>query len=280
MLVLTLLGISLVAGAQEWEDSIRMESEKIMMSDEWTARSASLQKMPILLENALREEGSFNMAFDSSRVSVVYAPDSSFRLLSGQAILEGDDTHYYGALQTRDQEQDPFIFQSETADTSFLGSVRGALYYNIIKCNLEARDYYILFGFRAESYFTNRKAAEVLYFDSGIPQLGAPIFFDKNNEPQDHIALTYSSDVGARLNYDTTQQMIIYDHLIPMKSPYEKDRILKVPDGSYRGYKWMDGKGWIYIEKVFDQISETAPREVPVLGNSKEKDIFGRTKNR
>ena len=92
--LITILEHSKAQELYHWEDSIRTISEEIMLSDKWTARAASLDKMPFVLAQALDQEGSFELPFDSGRIAIVYAPDSSFRIMTGQAVLQNDDIKY------------------------------------------------------------------------------------------------------------------------------------------------------------------------------------------
>lgn len=259
-------------------------SEEIMLGDEWTARAASLQKMPMVLSRALDQDGSFLQQFDSSRISIVYAPDSTFRILTGQAVLEGDDITYYGLLQRKNDERNPIFFTDDApefgVDIRNKDSWDGAVYYNLEKVTFRGTDYYLLFGFSAKSFFESTKTIEVLYFEDGMVRFGAPIFYDKNEHPLYRYTHTYASDVGARLNYDSTLGMIIFDNLIPMKSPYKEREVQMVPDGSYSGFKWEPDLGFVFVEKIFDHISLEAPREKPVLDAEHGKDLFGRAPRR
>ena len=269
-----------------WEDSIRVISEEIMLSDQWIARAASLDKMPVLLAQALDQEGSFDITFDSSRISIVYAPDSSFRIMTGQAVLQNEDIKYYGLLQRKSDERNPVFFNDNSySPTDIENDVlsaetwNGALYYNLRPFTFKNKEFFVLFGFAAKSLFENSKVTEVLYFEDGQPRFGAPVFLNENSETKNRISIVYSADVGARMNYDTALQMIIYDHLIPMKSPYKERQVVMVPDGSYCGYIWSaEHQGWSYVDKLFTQVLTEAPREKPVLDSEKGQDLFGRSK--
>jgi hypothetical protein len=267
-----------------WEDTARTTSEEIMMADEWTARAASLERMPSVLSKALDQDSSFYTDFDSSRISVTYAPDSSFRLLTGQAVLEGDNIKYYGLLQLKADERNPiFLHDYSHVPADIEHEVltpddwNGAIYYNMLKFHFHEKDYYLAFGFAAKSFFENCKVAEVIYFDEdGEIKFGAPVFKDISGDYLSRLSMVYSADVGAKLNYDTTLSMIVYDNLIPMKSPYKERKVLMVPDGSYSGYIWNADEGWIFIDKIFHETLEEAPREIPVLDQQKGRDITGR----
>lgn len=185
-----------------WEDTIRNVAEEIMMSDQWTARAASLDKMPDLLSRALDQDGSFDLSFDSTRISVVYAPDSSFRILTGQAVLEGDEIKYYGLVQKKNDERNPVFLRDNSyapgelyEDVLGADTWNGAVYYNLVPFNFEGKEYYLLFGFAAKSLFENSKVAEVLFFQDGEIRFGAPVFFNDQGETKNRIMITYSADV-------------------------------------------------------------------------------------
>lgn len=274
-----------------WEDTARTTSEEIMMADEWTARAASLAKIPSVLTKALDHDGSFYTSFDSSRISITYAPDSTFRILTGQAVLEGDNIKYYGLLQLKTDERNPVLLHDYSHVPADIAKEvlspndwNGAVYYKMLKFRFAERDYYMAFGFSAKSFFENCKVAEVIYFEEdGAIKFGAPVFKDINGDYQSRLSLVYAADVGAKLNYDTSLAMIVFDNLIPMKSPYKERKVLMVPDGSYSGYTWNDDVGWVFVDKIFHETLDEAPREIPVLDQQKGKDITGRpikSKNR
>lgn len=269
----------------DWEDTIRDVSEEIMMADQWTARAASLEKMPDLLSRVLGQEGSFNFSFDSTRISVVYAPDSSFRIMTGQAVLQGDEIKYYGLLQKQSDERNPVFF----TDNSYVpqeieqeiltpDTWNGAVYYNLVPFKYQEKDCYLLFGFAAKSLFEYSKVVEVLHFEEEGVRFGAAVFLDEEARSRNRITIVYSADVGARLNYDTTLQMIVFDNLIPMKSPYKERQVLMVPDGSYSGYIMSESGDWTFVDKLPTEILTEAPRERPVLDQQKGRDLFGRSK--
>ncbi|MBK8506390.1 MAG: hypothetical protein IPL46_31825 [Saprospiraceae bacterium] len=286
VLLLTILELSFAQELYHWEDSVKVISQEIMLSDKWTARAASLDKMPSALAQALDQDGSFDLTFDSARIAIVYAPDSSFRIMTGQAVLQNEDIKYYGLLQQKSDERNPIFFIDNSYnlidienDVLSAETWNGAVYYNLRSFRYENKDFFLVFGFAAKSLFENSKVTEVLYFEDGQPKFGAPVFFNDEGETKSRISIMYSADVGARMNYDTTLQMIIYDHLIPMKSPYKERQVVMVPDGSYCGYVLgVEHEGWTYVDKLFTEILTEAPREKPVLDLEKGQDIFGRSK--
>ena len=89
------------------------------------------------------------------------------------------------------------------------------------------------------------------------------------------IVKEYSSEASVRMNYDPLMEMVIFDHLITQNGPHGEGPV-NYPDGSYEGYKFEEGR-WNYVEKVFDQVQDEAPRPFPVL-EGEQKTIFGKDK--
>jgi hypothetical protein len=119
-----------------------------------------------------------------------------------------------------------------------------------------------------------------LSFDAaGKPVFGAPVF-DKPDVPQKESRLffEYSAEASVRVNWDEQYQMVLFDHLIPWPSPFGRG-VSFVPDGSYDGLRLEKGR-WKFIEKVFNDAQDEAPRPEPVLDNRQEKDIMGRDKKK
>ena len=149
----------------------------------------------------------------------------------------------------------------------------GSVYYNLREVDGPEGKYYLLFGFDGDSFFRKRKLIDVLYFKEGKPVFGAPVFVHEDNQRKHRIVREYSAEVSTRCNYDELLELIIFDHLIELEGPYGEG-LVNYPDGSYEAYR-LEGGLWWHVDKVFDQVSEEAPRPAPVLDN-RQKDIFGK----
>jgi hypothetical protein len=152
----------------------------------------------------------------------------------------------------------------------------GCLYYNLRKQN---DDSYLVFGFDASTALENRKIADVLTIKDDEVTLGSEIFEDKNNKGSyaNRLVLDYASDANVNLNYNPSLKMIVHDHLIKRMGRLPGQGPVDLPDGSYEGYSYHDGK-WIYKEKIFNHTYDEAPRPKPVLDKkSGNPDIFGRS---
>lgn len=176
----------------------------------------------------------------------------------------------------------------------------GAIYYNIKTVESTAHGkYYLLFGYDSNNFFTHRKIIEAMQIKDGKAYFGMPVFqippdileekkkiaeFNANvpvgnrvkvtdaemlankgaPEVLNRFMITYSAEASAVLNYDEEYGMILFDNLISTGGNYKNQGQMKVPDGSYRGFKLQTDGTWIQVEKVFNDFQETAPRPVPL----------------
>lgn len=237
-------------------------------------RFGATRELAKKLVQALKRPNSFNYKFDrlSQYVSIQYPQDSTFRVFSWQLFVNDKEYRYYGAIQVN--ESDLKLFGLIDRSFQMQGNLEqmttnpeewyGALYYGIHETEGPQGKYYILFGYDHTEFFRQRKIAEVLYFRDGKPQFGAPVFIDpQSGRTKNRLVIEYSAATSAGLRYDEIQEIIIFDHLLTMNGQYGEGPT-NFPDGSYEGYKEKDGM-WHYIEKVYDIISDEAPRPYPVL---------------
>lgn len=253
-------------------------------------RFGACRKFIPLLAKGLKIPGSFSYPFSQlQQVSILYPPDSSFRVFSWQLYVDENTYHYYGAIQMNTPGQELYPLIDRSADIPYPEQLTlspnnwyGVVYYNLKAFPSKEGTKYLLFGYDGYQFFEKRKVVDVLHFPDGKPMLGAPVFLEPGqageaDKIRNRLVLEYSSDASVRLNYDENFRMITYDHLILAGGIYRGQGPVMVPDGSYCGYRLKKGM-WEYQDKLFDQVQEEAPREYPVLDTRKGKNIFGKEK--
>lgn len=257
-------------------------------------RFGACKKFIPKLVQALKHKNSFNYPFERlNTISILYPPDSTFRIITWQLYVDKDTYHQYGAIQMNsvdlklhrllDRPGNPLNIESRELNTE---QWLGAVYYNIFQFESSEGTQYLLFGFDGKSFFSKRKVLDVLKFREGKPVFGSPVFVkQKENEPtttKSRIVLDYSSESTIRLNYDLHLEMIIFDHLTQQPSPFPGEDFTWIPDGTYEGYLFKNGI-WEYQEKIFDHQYEMNefPVPEPILGGNRKsrKNIIGKKKN-
>jgi hypothetical protein len=228
----------------------------------------------------------------------LYAPDSTFRILTWEISLSNYYVRQRGAIQYRTADGSlklvPLRDVSEFTDNP-LDSVRtkdnwiGAVYYDIIETKYKGRNYYTLFGYDAYSMVSNKKWIEVMSFDNrGLPVFGSTTFSFPNDSiqrpDQYRFSIEYKKEAATTVDFNADQNMILFDHLISENNQPDNPWTY-IPDGDYEGFQWKAGK-WVHVDKVFNQKLEDGQFPMPdplkdANGNNNEEKLKQQTeKNR
>jgi hypothetical protein len=215
------------------------------------------------LVKALKEKNSFSYPFLnlSSFVSIKKSDDNKFRIITWFTMSNDGNYRFYGAIQMNnpqklelyplvDHSQNLKLATSLADSTLKINQWLGAVYYHIIPVTNIKEPYYLLFGWKGKSSETNSKVIETLSFVNGKPEFGKAVLQNqpKSNSFHQRIIFDYTKEASMLLRYDKEENMIIFDHLIPLnddKGPLS----IYAPDLSYDGLKFKSGK-WYFIENI------------------------------
>ncbi len=273
------------------EDTLAILAYAVVNDSIETERFAACKVLITNLVRALKTPNSFQYPFDRLRsVSILTPPDSTFRIFTWQLFVNDSTYRYYGAIQMNSPELQlfPLIDRSfelsnfPVSDQLTPDRWYGALYYSLMPIGNARQRYYLLFGYDAFTFFEKRKLIEVLSFDpNGKPVFGAPVFNRPDSVrtaaaagPEMRLILQFSAEAAIKLNWVPEYEKILYDHLIPMPSPFGRG-ITRVPDGSYEGFNVVKGK-LEYVNKVFQDVNPEVPMPEPILDARKGRDLLGK----
>lgn len=246
------------------EDSLQQIARFMILDSLEVGRLLAYKDFVPVLLRALKVKNSFYYPFDSVLgISKLYAPDSSFRIITW--YIEIDDYRGYqkGLIQhnTKDGSLKLNILfdNSEWADNKHSKICRdtnwiGAVYYNMIKTQHQGKNYYTLFGIDREGLRSQRKWIDVLSFDERKnPVFGGGFSFKEDSiiKPmQSRFSIEYKKEARTYVNYEPELKLILFDHLISETEEPEFPWTF-VPDGDYEGFKWQNGQ-WVHVDKVFN----------------------------
>jgi len=247
----------------EKEDSLKVLSDSLINAGDPAVRFRADSQFIRTLVRAFKVPYSFYYPLDSLEgISRLYAPDSTFRILTWQ--YKKDDLLFLqeGAIQMNQPDGSLKLyplFDGSMFTARPLDSVRtrrnwiGAIYYRIIEKSYNGINYYTLIGFDDFTRSSNKKWMEVLTFSrsNGEPMFGGPYFSFQDDSvrrrTQYRFNIEYKKDAATRFNYDPNMDMVMFDHLVPEgDEPNRKDSY--IPDGDFEGFKWQDGM-WVHVEK-------------------------------
>ena len=273
------------------EDSLKMYAKDLNVDSFAANRMRSDSFFIKVLRRSLAVKNSFYYPFDSVKgIGNLYAPDSSFRIITWSLSYSEDFSSQRGVIQylTADGRPKyiPLIDNSQLTpypEDSVRGNKNwiGAVYYNVIQTKYKGRNYYTLFGFDPNSIRSNKKWIEVLTFGPDqSPVFGGQYFsFEKDSvrrPTQFRYSIEYKKEASSTVNFDPELNLILVDHLISESDEPELPFTF-VPDGDYEGFKWVNGK-WLHIDKVFNEKLQDgqAPVPDPILdakGNTNEEKL-------
>ncbi len=260
---------------QQKEDSLRVVAQKIIVGRNPEDRLKADSTFTRMLMRALKTNNSFYYPFDSLQsISVLFAPDSTFKIFTWQMVINENVVRQHGAIQMRtdDGSLKRFVLIDKSdvtqhpADTvgDNMGWI-GAIYYKIIEKRSMNQNYYTLLGFDQNNIRSDKKMIEVLTFVNGEPIFGGRYFSFEDDKvfktSMSRYIMEFKKDAGPRLNYDPDLDMIVAEHLISESSQSDK-KWTYIGDGDYEGFKWQGGK-WVHVEKIFNYITPLGKEPVP-----------------
>ena len=257
------------------EDSLKLCASKIIQGINAGNRFNADSMFTRILVRSLKTTNSFHYPFDSLQtVSILYSPDSVFRIFTWQLVINENVIRQHGAIQMKTYDGSlklyPLIDKSDvtTNVTDTVGNHFGwigAIYYKIIAKRSSNQNYYTLLGFDENNIRSSRKIIEVLSFVNDEPVFGGRYFSYEDDAvfktSQSRYIMEYKKEAGPRLNYDKELDIIVVEHLVSeSKEPNKKWTL--VGDGDYEGFKWKNGK-WVHVEKIFNMVTPDGQPPMP-----------------
>lgn len=269
------LSRSEINALQKKEDSLKNISLQIIQGRTAAERFTADSQFTKMFVRALKIKNSFYYPFDSLiTISKLVPDDSSFKIFTWQMVVNDNETRQHGAIQMKTADgslklfplidkSDVTVNKEDTIGNNF--GWMGAVYYQLIEKHSFGKNFYTLLGYDENNISSNKKVIEMLTFKNGEPIFGGANFsFPDNSVIKKYKAryiMEFKKNASPRLTYDSSQDMIIYEHLISETGEPQK-KYTYIPDGDYEGLKWSDGK-WVHINKVFTQKTPEGQEPVP-----------------
>jgi hypothetical protein len=212
-----------------------------------------------IFQNHLRAillKSSFSELDSIKNISVLVAPDKSFRIITWTRPSYEGSYFYYGFIQTVSKKTHQVnvidlidsTYSIEKPEMAKLNPSRwyGAVYYKMLVNKKGGKNYYTLLGWKGNSPLTTQKVIEVFYFAGDKPMFGFPLL-KTEKVYHNRIIFEYVSQASMSLRYEESKKMIVFDHL----SSGGKSELnsLNGPDGSYDALKFKNGR-WELLRDV------------------------------
>ncbi|RKD17505.1 hypothetical protein BCY91_16965 [Pelobium manganitolerans] len=247
-----------------FEDSLQNLGHTILTDTLQEKRVEANYQFIKTLVDALKEKNSFYYPFNKLRdiVSVQKTEDNKFRIFTWFNQYADGTYRYFGAIQVNNpQKLELYPLLDNTQEISALSDVNsatlapnkwlGAVYYQIIPVTGIREPYFILLGWKGKSATANSKIIETLKFVDGKPVFGADVLEAslKANQFQSRMVFDYAKTAAMMLRYVRAENMIVFDHLVPIDKRLDGVGEFYAPDLSYDGLKLKQGK-WYFQENM------------------------------
>ncbi len=287
--VFLLVVICLSAKAQESSmglDKLNFYCDVMMNAGDAENRIYAQQEFNKLFFETLKEEDSWNRDFSGLKwIPQLSDSSNTFKVFSWELKVSEEEYEHYGALLMNNGDVFPLSnTETDLEDLEYTTLTSeewyGALYYRVEAFEANGETMYLLYGHNSFSKFNRIKIVDVLRFEEGKPLFGQEVFYKSTDgsraDVMNRLVLTHSSDASVTTRYNPGLNMLIHDHLITRIGRLEGQGATNLPDGSYVGWELKNGK-WYYVEKIYDQVSEEAPRPKPIL-DGRNKPAFKKNK--
>lgn len=275
IIVIAILVIPLAKGLQAQGDTTDLFKSCMLMNRDtfYSLRLSAFQYVDSCLIS--KAQNGQKLPTNLPELFVVHPTDSLFSLYSYRFRHHSALHSYRGILIGQNKV---IILKQDSVQTGDVSKNRvyskndwyGAIYYELLEKKVKGQSYYFVFGFRDFNAFENQKLLDALWFDAdGNFRLGAALFELPDFEDANRYFFDYGEMGAAKFNYDPYAKLIMKDHLILSTI---NGRPVMLPDGSYEAMDWKKNK-WSYIEKVYEEVLEEAPRPVPLERDN--RDLFG-----
>lgn len=244
----------------KYQDSLVLMSRKIVNDPSGLERMNSNYAFTRLLVRALRTPHSFNFPFDSlTAVTIRYAPDRKFRLITWSVMYDDGSYRYYGTVQMNNPDgvlkmhrlvdYSPAI--RNPADTVTTGDRwYGAQYYKIVPVYTARANYYVLLGWKGYTARSTKKVIEILSFKDDKAVFGMPVFDGFKAKPAaKRVIFEYARQASMHLDFQAADNTIIFDHLAPKDDKLAGKFENYGPDMSYDGLRLGAGR-WRLVEDL------------------------------
>jgi hypothetical protein len=253
----------------QMEDSLKNLSLKIVEPIYDFERLSINNDFKDLFLKVLGKEGSFDYPFDSlTTVSLLKAPDNSFRIITWYVPLPESSFEYFGFFQVKDErrgdvviyplmnverEPDDLVYQQFSPESWY-----GAYYYQLIHNRYDREDYYTLLGWRSDNFLTRKRVIEPIRTAArGKPVFGIPQFTYENNRYR-RVVFEYSAKVSMSVIYDRQllkgsrrpKSMIVFDRLMPTHPQLKGHYQFYFPETNvFDAFVFENGR-WVYYPEI------------------------------
>lgn len=249
-----------------YEDSLVKILEEMRVATSLKIKFEINNKFEQKLRMLLSLDESFMHDFNelNKKMSTLRAPDNSFRIFNWNMEVPNTEEQYFFCLIMKyDKRKEEYItielfdkskYETREPELNVYSDKKwlGALYYKIIPVQKGSKTIYTLLGWDGNNRMSNKKIIETMAFQgSDGVKFGFPVFKVDDDKSKRRIIFQYKkqSSMSLKHEFKKKKDILIFDHLSPTSPQLEGMYDFYVPDGSFDGFIWENGK-WNYQKDV------------------------------
>ncbi len=257
---------------QQAEDSL-VKMIRVMVEERDLPKKMSFNNhFKDFFQSVLERDSSFHYPFDSLiHIGKLKSSDGIVKVFTWNVPTMNGMHKYYGFIQTRINEKTAVYPLYDERDKFEIPQLEvtspekwfGALYYYLHENKYLDKTYYTLLGVDLNNLFSRKRVIEILTLDNeGKPILGQPIISVRNHLIS-RIVFEYSSQANMILKFDSAMNMIVFDHLSPMRNDFAENYQFYGPDLTFDALRFDQGK-WVYTPNIDirNPLREQAPMPI------------------
>lgn len=242
------------------DDTLHAHFQRLRTTSDPQAKTTINDSIRMIFKRVLKKNNFFKHPFDTLKtVGKLISPDEQFRIINWNTVNEDGTYNYYAFLQYYNDDNDEIVL-TELTDTSdsiqkpeqqtlYANNWYGALYYEIVPAKHKRRKHYLLLGWDGGDLFINRKVLDVMTLtSSGKPRFGKNVF-KFGRERKKRVIFEFSYMATMRLFYDDNIDMVVFEHMRPLKPSMKKQKMAYGSDLTFDALEFEDGK-WILKENI------------------------------
>lgn len=229
-----------------WQDSLVILSQHMFGAVSEAERLENNFKFVKALVSSLKETNAYFFKYEKLKsISILNAPDNSFRIFSWNIPLEDGSYLYYGSIQ----HKGPSIKLTPLLDKTFEiidanievlkpNTWFGAQYYDMIQLNPKQ---FVLLGWKGHHTEYSMKVIDILTINPNSEiTFGAKVFSDQIDNTRK--IFSYTRQASMYLKYNSSNKQIEFDHIAPADPSLVGNYKYYGPDLSYDAYHIQGNK--------------------------------------
>jgi hypothetical protein len=262
-LVVILFSLLLLASQKDVQgqntgESIKNLFGRLISSDNDAERISANDSIITFIRSYVRSDSIFNHSLDIRNLGQITSSDSTLKIVSWNLLLDDYKGKYFTYLIKKSPDEgsniifelsSPYSIDSiKTMNTYEPGNWYGALYYDIKPVKSGNSSYYLVLGLNLSNPEVTRKIIDVLDFGTGNSLVLGRKCFEKEDKIKYREVFEFSSEGMMSLRF-TSENSIVFDHLVPFSPDLKGDPKFYGPDYSYDAYQ-LDGSNWRFSLNV------------------------------